>query len=212
MTKVDFITRLNRAIDVLPYEDRKEILADYEEHFRVGFENGKTESEICESLGVPEELAADYYAEGSSAAHSQDGSYYDGSNPFFVTGQGGAYAVPYPQDAAKKNKETAKKVLTVLGMLLFMLFIVVPLLGLMIGLFFGLLGILVALYAAAAAVIVAAIALYPNGTLLFGGILIGVGVLAGAILATLAVSVVAKGLVKMGKYIVKSCVNIIKKA
>ena len=37
----------------------EEIIADYEEHFQVGVENGKTEEQICEDLGSIEDLVAE---------------------------------------------------------------------------------------------------------------------------------------------------------
>jgi uncharacterized membrane protein len=216
MTKVDFITRLNRAIDVLPYEDRKEILADYEEHFRVGFDNGKTESEICETLGVPEELAADYYAEGSNAPHSQDASYYDANHPFFVAGQGGAYVTGNPKGTTLFNEEALKKVLkkalAVFGTMLFVAFCVLPVLVIMIGLFMALLIGVGALCVASFSVIAAALSCYPNGNIVLGGILVAVGVLAAAALVAFVVFAAAKGLFKAAKYFVKACIKRIKKA
>ena len=36
MTKRQFMDTLDRALQSLPYEERREILADYEEHFAQG--------------------------------------------------------------------------------------------------------------------------------------------------------------------------------
>jgi uncharacterized membrane protein len=43
--------------------DRNEILYDYEEHFRIGMENGKTEEEISESLGDVKSIARQFMAD-----------------------------------------------------------------------------------------------------------------------------------------------------
>jgi uncharacterized membrane protein len=64
MNKEDYLKKLSKLVKKLPEEDRKEILSDYEEHFRIGIEKGRTEEEISEALGYPENVAkqikADY--------------------------------------------------------------------------------------------------------------------------------------------------------
>lgn len=62
VNKSDFLNTLEDALNNIPYEDKKEIMYDYEEHFRIGAENGKTEDEICKSLGDPKVLAKLYKA------------------------------------------------------------------------------------------------------------------------------------------------------
>ena len=56
MDKVQFLTRLKRSLSRLPENEKKEILYDYEEHFRTGLDEGKTEEEIARSLGNPNVL------------------------------------------------------------------------------------------------------------------------------------------------------------
>ncbi|MDW7669072.1 MAG: DUF1700 domain-containing protein [Bacillota bacterium] len=41
-------------------EEISEILEDFEEHFQIGLEEGRTEEEICESLGDPKEIAKNF--------------------------------------------------------------------------------------------------------------------------------------------------------
>jgi uncharacterized membrane protein len=53
LNKTEFINRLDRALKNVRYEDKKEILADYEEHFAAGADSGKSEDEIAKSLGDP---------------------------------------------------------------------------------------------------------------------------------------------------------------
>lgn len=57
MTKKEYMKKLKR---LLPEKDRKDILLDYEAHFLTGLTEGKTETEIAEELGAPEDVAKEY--------------------------------------------------------------------------------------------------------------------------------------------------------
>ena len=67
MTKDQFLKQLQAGLKKLPAEEQKDILHDYEEHFFIGMEEGKTEEEIAHSLGAPQqitkELLATYHLE-----------------------------------------------------------------------------------------------------------------------------------------------------
>lgn len=60
MNKEDFLKELERHLEGFSEEEKKEILYDYEEHFRIGFDNGKTEAELIEELGDPLSIANQY--------------------------------------------------------------------------------------------------------------------------------------------------------
>lgn len=60
MNKQAFIQRLDGALARLKPEERKEIVADFEEHFVIGLAGGKTEEEVAKELGDPVALAAQY--------------------------------------------------------------------------------------------------------------------------------------------------------
>jgi hypothetical protein len=60
MNKNEFLTKLDKALADVPEGERKEILYDYEEHFRNASAAGKTEAEIINSLGAPEFIAEQY--------------------------------------------------------------------------------------------------------------------------------------------------------
>ncbi|MDP4095160.1 MAG: DUF1700 domain-containing protein [Bacillota bacterium] len=60
MGKTEFMSKLAGLLDFMSEEDRRDILYDYEEHFRAGAESGKTEEEIAESLGDPRLIANQY--------------------------------------------------------------------------------------------------------------------------------------------------------
>ncbi|WP_243292472.1 DUF1700 domain-containing protein [Bacillus sp. FJAT-47783] len=57
MTKLEFMNRLEKLLNGIPEEEKQELLYDYEEHFRMEMESGKTEEEITKSLGKPEIIA-----------------------------------------------------------------------------------------------------------------------------------------------------------
>ncbi len=57
MTKDQFLKQLDSALHKLSRSERQDILHDYEEHFEVGLEEGKTEEQIAASLGSPNQIA-----------------------------------------------------------------------------------------------------------------------------------------------------------
>ena len=63
MNKEQFLYQLRRSLSGIPEQEKKEILYDYEEHFRSGLENGKEEEEIARSLGNPRVLGKSYRIE-----------------------------------------------------------------------------------------------------------------------------------------------------
>lgn len=60
MTKREYISILEKALGNFTKEEKDEILYDYEEHFAIGLENGKTEEEIALQLGDPRSIAKQY--------------------------------------------------------------------------------------------------------------------------------------------------------
>lgn len=63
MNKNEFFKRLERALSGLSPKEKKEILYDYEEHFRSGLAEGKAEEEIAASLGNPSSIGKAYKAD-----------------------------------------------------------------------------------------------------------------------------------------------------
>jgi uncharacterized membrane protein len=63
MNKEQFLNQLKRSLSGIPEEEKKEILYDYEEHFRSGMESGQEEEEIARSLGNPRILGKSYRIE-----------------------------------------------------------------------------------------------------------------------------------------------------
>ncbi|MCX7747479.1 MAG: DUF1700 domain-containing protein [Clostridia bacterium] len=60
MNRTEYIESLRRLLSGLSDEDRNDIIYDYEEHFRMGVEDGKSEEEIAKSLGDPRNVARQY--------------------------------------------------------------------------------------------------------------------------------------------------------
>ncbi len=57
MNKKQFLDQLTVNLRGIPKEDRLDIISDFEEHFKIGMEKGRSEDELSESLGNPKILA-----------------------------------------------------------------------------------------------------------------------------------------------------------
>ncbi len=57
MNKKDFISKLSTYLGGIPVEERQDVINDFEEHFKEGLAEGRTEEEIADSLGDPRALA-----------------------------------------------------------------------------------------------------------------------------------------------------------
>ncbi len=60
MTREQFLSDLKRALGRMSEQEKREILYDYEEHFRVGIAEGKREEDISRALGNPRMLGKSY--------------------------------------------------------------------------------------------------------------------------------------------------------
>lgn len=63
MNKAEYIEEITKLIKKLPQEDREDIISDYEEHFAIGMEKGRSEEEISKALGDPKTVAKQIKAE-----------------------------------------------------------------------------------------------------------------------------------------------------
>lgn len=63
MNKEEYLKKLTKLVKKLPKEDREDILSDYEEHFRIGIEKGRSEEEISKALGDPKTVTKQIKAE-----------------------------------------------------------------------------------------------------------------------------------------------------
>lgn len=76
MNKQDFLNELNQRLELLDSKERRELLSDYQEHFRNGLEEGKSEEQIVFDLGTPEEIAADILNERDIKEEKVENDYY----------------------------------------------------------------------------------------------------------------------------------------
>jgi len=62
VNKDQFLLKLENSLKKLPPQEREDILQDFEEHFAMGLEEGKTEEQIARDLGSPQSIAKDLVA------------------------------------------------------------------------------------------------------------------------------------------------------
>jgi len=62
MQKNEYLRKLDLSLSGISESERKDILADYVEHFEMGVLDGRTEEEISESLGDPRSIGKEYTA------------------------------------------------------------------------------------------------------------------------------------------------------
>ncbi|WP_226668981.1 HAAS signaling domain-containing protein [Metabacillus litoralis] len=63
MNKQKFLGELSNQLKSVPQHDRSEMLYDFEEHFKIGIQEGKSEEEISQGLGNPRVIAKDLLVE-----------------------------------------------------------------------------------------------------------------------------------------------------
>jgi uncharacterized membrane protein len=60
MKREEFLLQLRRSLGGMGEEEKKEILADYEEHFRMDMASGKSEEDVSRALGNPRILGKSF--------------------------------------------------------------------------------------------------------------------------------------------------------
>nr|QNO51733.1 hypothetical protein LBHPMFOL_00002 [Methanosarcinales archaeon ANME-1 ERB6] len=65
MNKKEFMEKLDKALTGIPKDEKGEVIRDYEDHFSIGLEKGRTEEEIAKSLGDPASITKTIEAEYS---------------------------------------------------------------------------------------------------------------------------------------------------
>jgi uncharacterized membrane protein len=73
MNRSTFLAELKAALGRMQESEKREVLADYEEHFRMGTAEGKSEEQIAASLGNPRLLGKSYTID-SLLEEPKDGS------------------------------------------------------------------------------------------------------------------------------------------
>ena len=103
MTRKEFLTALDQYLVTMSASEKADIISDYEEHFRVGLENGKTESEIATSLGSPYDVA-NQFLDGTKKTAPVAST----PRPAATASQGYGTQQPRPATAASQGYTTAQ--------------------------------------------------------------------------------------------------------
>ena len=72
MGRTEFIRRLEYGLGNINAGAKREILADFGEHFDAALAGGKNEEEICEILGDPDEIAREFVSDYRAAGQETD--------------------------------------------------------------------------------------------------------------------------------------------
>lgn len=141
MTKYEFLNIIANGLNDFPKQELQDILYDYEEHFRNGSADGKTDEEIINELGDPYKIVNQY--RGQYIQKYDNKSQNNNSN-----------ANQNTANRNTSNDNTANKVIKVI--LLVMLAIVLG--PTLIGAFFAIFGVAIGLIGGAFGVTIACLA------------------------------------------------------
>lgn len=76
MNKIEYLNALKEALKNTDDSVMEEIVSDYEEHFQVGLENGKSEEQICDELGAIDDLVQEikevYHTDNNENKEAED--------------------------------------------------------------------------------------------------------------------------------------------
>ncbi len=85
MRREQFMAQLRRSLGRLAEEEKREILADYEEHFRAGLQEERGEEEIAQALGNPATIGRIYRIESLADEHRQGWGAADTTRAVFAS-------------------------------------------------------------------------------------------------------------------------------
>jgi uncharacterized membrane protein len=166
MTRQEFLRRLRAGLVGLPTASANEIAADYETHFDDGIAAGRSEAEVAAALGDPDRLARELRAEAGAQRWHQE----------------------------KNPSAAAAAVFAVLGLGAVDILILLPILMGVVGTIFGFFIAAIALFFSGGAIMVAGpFAGFPGGP--FAAILMGLGLMAGAVFIGALLTIVTVWLV-----------------
>jgi len=116
MNRAHFLNTMWHHLAVIPEEERKEYMADYEAHFEFGMQNGKTEEDIVFELGDPYELAMELLRERQRSSMTAT------AEPEYPV-----YGHASMKEQQARDKRSVRTVFTIIG-LVFLNMVMVPLL------------------------------------------------------------------------------------
>lgn len=158
MKKKEFLDELEKILEKNNCSDKEEILKDFEEHFTVAMEEGKSEEEVAKVLGDPKDIAIQFISEEHKEDEKQEATNTEVVNE---------------QTNVKKENSTTSKLLIALALIFFNMVFVV-----WIG--FGIFAALVGCIIAFIAVSIVGIALIVAGIV---GLIVGVAFITGRLMA-----------------------------
>jgi len=166
MTRAEFIARLKNGLVGLTTATANDIIADYETHFDDGLAAGRTEAEVAAALGDPARLARELKAEAGIQRWRQE----------------------------KNPSAAAAAIFAVLGLGAIDILVLLPILMGVVGTIFGFYLAAVVLFIGGGAIMVAGpFAGFPGGP--FAAILVGLGLMAGAVFVAALCTIVTIWLV-----------------
>ncbi len=175
MNKKEFLHILEISLSDFKDEEKKEILYDYEEHFRIGEQNGKSEEELIKELGDPNNIANQYRTSNKQENNEA------------------------PKYEPEQQRPIILPIIATCGLLFFNLLFIGPYLGIVasiLGLFVSAIAVIIAGIGAILVTILSPFfPLYigvPNGISIFGIILLGIGVTALGLLFLIGMCYVCK--------------------
>ncbi|SUB74782.1 DUF1700 domain-containing protein [Peptoniphilus indolicus] len=123
MNKKDYLNLLRYHLGELPKIVVDDIIYDYEEHFNLGIEQGKTEEKIAEELGYPDDIAKEYLGRDPQKATKKEN-------------------IENEENIEKNDNRSRNILLIVLGLIFAPVIIgaITGIFGLAFGIFMGLMG------------------------------------------------------------------------
>lgn len=158
MSQNEFLEILEKNLQGFSIDEKREILYDYEEHFTLGKENGKTDDEIIEELGNPLDIATQYKTNKITVIKENQNNNYQSSN---YTESNNAQGSNSSNNDNYQYSYTPNKPGNWLLFLLLLPFIILPSIGIIIAFYATILG----LFATSVGVVIAGFGLSLAGTL-----------------------------------------------
>lgn len=145
MKKKEFMDLLKYYLSELPKVVVDDIVSDYEEHFDIGKQNGKSEEEISSQLGSPQDIAQEYL----SNENGKIKNYHKNKKT-------------NAEEQPKKKTNILVVILAVIGAIMLLPFaggIGLGVFGLIIGIIAFIIGLIVAIFAGGIGLLILALAL-----------------------------------------------------
>lgn len=85
MNKKTYLNELAKELKSLPLNEQREVLEDYEEHFNMAQESGRSDEDIISGLGSPRKIAKELLAQSEISRAEEDPSLRSVTRAVFAT-------------------------------------------------------------------------------------------------------------------------------